>query len=86
MNLGSGVLDGALIVMSYHDLYVVDLADNWPAIDARQFIDQIVVGLKPGGVKQVVSSTRFRGFLQAAMEGRGWGNSRGAPPSSAPST
>ncbi len=31
------------------------------------------------GVKQVVSSTRFRGFLQAAMEGRGWGNSRGAP-------
>jgi predicted methyltransferase len=49
MNLGQGTLDGALIVMSYHDLYVVDPKDDWPAIDAAQFIDQIVAGLKPGG-------------------------------------
>jgi len=34
---------------------------------------------KSSGVKQVVSSTRFRGFLQAAMEGRSWGGARGAP-------
>lgn len=50
MKLGEGTLDGALIVMSYHDLYVADEKDNWPAIDASQFIDQIVAGLKPGGV------------------------------------
>lgn len=31
---------------------------------------------KASGVKEVVSSTRFRGFLQAAMEGRSWGDSR----------
>jgi len=31
---------------------------------------------KETGIKQVVSSTRFRGFLQAAMEGRSWGESR----------
>lgn len=54
MNLGKGTLDGALIVMSYHDLYVVDPADNWPAIDAGQFIDQIVTSLKPGGVLLIV--------------------------------
>ncbi|OGT60306.1 MAG: hypothetical protein A3E01_15860 [Gammaproteobacteria bacterium RIFCSPHIGHO2_12_FULL_63_22] len=54
MNLGKGTLDGALIVMSYHDLYVADPADNWPAIDAGQFIDQIVAGLKPGGVLLIV--------------------------------
>jgi len=54
MNLGTATLDGALIVMSYHDLYVVDPADNWPAIDAGQFIDQIVTGLKPGGVLLIV--------------------------------
>jgi Xaa-Pro aminopeptidase len=31
---------------------------------------------KATGVKEVVSSTRFRPFLQAAMEGRSWGDSR----------
>ena len=54
MNLGKGTLDGALIVMSYHDLYVVDPADNWSAIDAGQFIDQVVAGLKTGGVLLIV--------------------------------
>jgi predicted methyltransferase len=54
MKLGRGTLDGALIVMSYHDLYVADPADNWPAIDAGQFIDQIVAGLKHGGVLLIV--------------------------------
>lgn len=54
MNLGRGTLDGALIVLSYHDLYVIDPADNWPAIDAGQFIDQIVASLKPAGVLLIV--------------------------------
>ena len=54
MKLGQGTLDGALIVMSYHDLYVVDPSDDWPAIDAGQFIDQIVAGLKHGGVLLIV--------------------------------
>ncbi len=31
---------------------------------------------KETGIKEVVSSTRFRGFLQAAMEGRSWGDSK----------
>lgn len=52
MNLGSNSLDGALIVMSYHDLYVADT--DWPAIDASQFIDQIVTALKPGAVLLIV--------------------------------
>lgn len=54
MNLGRASLDGALIVMSYHDLYVADAADGWPPIDAGQFIDQIVTALKPGGVLLIV--------------------------------
>lgn len=52
MKLGHNSLDGALIVMSYHDLYVVD--EGWPAIDAGQFIDQIVTALKPGAVLLIV--------------------------------
>jgi len=54
MALGNATLDGALIVMSYHDLYVNDPSDNWPGIDASQFIDQIVAGLKHGGVLLIV--------------------------------
>lgn len=54
MKLGSATLDGALIVMSYHDLYVADPGDGWPAIDASQFIDQIAKALKPGGVLLIV--------------------------------
>jgi predicted methyltransferase len=54
MQLGKASLDGALIVMSYHDLYVVDPKDNWPAIDAGQFIDQIVAALKPGATLLIV--------------------------------
>jgi predicted methyltransferase len=54
MQLGTASLDGALIVMSYHDLYVVDPKDNWPEIDAGQFIDQIVAALKPGATLLIV--------------------------------
>jgi predicted methyltransferase len=65
MKLGQGTLDGALIVMSYHDLYVVDPKDNWPAIDASQFIDQIVAGLKPGGVLLIVDHDARKGSGKA---------------------
>jgi predicted methyltransferase len=47
LGLGTGSLDGALIVMSYHDLYYVD-PPGWPAIDPGQFIDQLCTALKPG--------------------------------------
>ncbi len=63
LGLGANTLDGALIVMSYHDLYVADDKDGWPAIDAGQFIDQIVAALKPGGRLLIVD--------HAAREGTG---------------
>lgn len=48
LGLAANSLDGALIVMSYHDLFYADEKDGWPAIDAKQFIEQIVDALKPG--------------------------------------
>ncbi len=63
LGLGRNTLDGALIVMSYHDLYVADDKDGWPTIDAGQFIDQIVTALKPGGRLLIVD--------HAAREGTG---------------
>lgn len=63
LGLGASALDGALIVMSYHDLYYVDPDNGWPAIDAGQFIDQIVAALKPGGRLLIID--------HAAREGTG---------------
>lgn len=54
MKLGKRTLDGALIVMSYHDLYVVDPDQGWPAIDAGAFLDQIAAALKPGATLLIV--------------------------------
>lgn len=61
-------LDGAVIVMSYHDLYWVDDKEGWPKIDAGQFLDQIVRALKPGGVLLVVD--------HSAREGSGNGDTQ----------
>lgn len=49
LGLGEKVLDGAIIVMSYHDLYYADPGNGWPPVDAAGFIDQLVTALKPGG-------------------------------------
>ena len=54
LGMGDRVLDGAVIVMSYHDLYWVDEKEGWPKVDAGRFLDRIVDALKPGGVLLVV--------------------------------
>ena len=61
MALKAASFDGALIVMSYHDLYVSDPTQGWPPIDAAQFIDQIVAALKPGGVLLIVDHAAANG-------------------------
>jgi len=49
LGLGQGVLDAAVIIMSYHDLYHVDEPNGWRRIDADNFLRQIHNALKPGG-------------------------------------
>ena len=61
LGMGENVLDGAVIVMSYHDLYWVDDKQGWPKVDAGQFLDQIVRALKPGGVLLVVDHSAKQG-------------------------
>ncbi len=46
LGLTANSLDGALIIMSYHDLFYDD-PEGWPKIDNVAFIDQIVGALKP---------------------------------------
>ena len=61
MALKAASFDGALIIMAYHDLYVSDPSQGWPAIDAAQFIDQIAAALKPGAVLLIVDHAAATG-------------------------
>ena len=61
LGMGENVLDGAVIVMSYHDLYWVDDKMGWPKLDAARFLDQVVRALKPGGVLLVVDHSAKQG-------------------------
>ena len=63
MGLGNNRLDGALIIMSYHDLFYDDTENGWPDVGHVQFMDQIVAALKPGGRLLIVD--------HAAKEGSG---------------
>jgi predicted methyltransferase len=53
LRLGTATLDGALFVMSYHDLYFAD-KDDFPRIDAAQFLGQVRAALRPGGLLLIV--------------------------------
>ncbi len=68
LGLGSGALDAAIIVLSYHDLYHVDEKGGWPAIDAAQFLEQIRSAVKPGGVFVVIDHAAQDGTGSAAAQ------------------
>ena len=61
LGLVDASLDGAVIVMSYHDLYWVDEKEGWPKVDAGQFLDQVVRAMKPGAVLLVVDHSAKQG-------------------------
>jgi predicted methyltransferase len=67
LNLGRETLDGALIVMSYHDLYFQD-KDKFPRIDAATFLGQIHAALKPGAVFLVVDHSAVAGSGSAPAQ------------------
>ena len=68
LGMGDNTLDGAVIVMSYHDLYWVDEKEGWTKIDAGQFLDQIARALKPGGVLLVVDHSAKQGTGSSAAQ------------------
>jgi len=68
LGMGENMLDGAVIVMSYHDLYWVNEKEGWTKIDAGQFLDQIARALKPGGVLLVVDHSAKEGTGSSAAQ------------------
>ncbi len=66
--LDEGSLDGAMIVMSYHDLYYADPKGGWPPIDAANFLKQIHRALKPGGAFLIVDHSAAAGSGKAPAQ------------------
>ena len=67
LGLGTGTLDAALFVMSYHDLYFED-KDGFPRIDAAQFLEQVHAAIKPGGLLLVVDHSALPGTGKAPAQ------------------
>lgn len=47
-------IDAAILVMSYHDLYLVDEENGWPAIDVPAYLAEVRKGLRPGGTFTII--------------------------------
>jgi predicted methyltransferase len=54
MGLGQNVYDAVVMVKVYHDLYAIDPSGEWPKIDIKGSLDQVVAALKPGGTLLLV--------------------------------
>lgn len=67
LGLGRASLDGALIVMSYHDLYF-EQKDAFPHIDAAQFLEQLHAALKPGAPLLIVDHAAVAGTGSSAAQ------------------
>jgi predicted methyltransferase len=68
LDLAPHSIDAALIIMSYHDLYHIDEASGWRAIDAADFLGQIHAALKPGGRFLVVDHFGTPGSGKSAAQ------------------
>jgi len=58
--------DVVLMIMCYHDLYLVDT--GWPEIDRELFWEQVYTALKPGGTLAVVDHVAEAGTGSSAVQ------------------
>jgi len=66
MGLGTNTFDAVLLVKVYHDLYWVDPKGDWPKIDVKSTLDQIVAALEPGGKLVLVDHSAKAGSGSSA--------------------
>ena len=68
LDMGREKYDLITIYMSYHDLYWVDEAEGWPAIDADSVLKQLHAALKPGGHLLIVDHSAKAGSGKAPAQ------------------
>jgi predicted methyltransferase len=61
LRLRSEVFDAVMLILSYHDIYYVDEANNWPKIDGPKMLAELMDSLKPGGILGVVDHSAAPG-------------------------
>lgn len=61
LKLGEDQYDLILMFMAYHDIYWVNEAGGWPAIDTDGFVRQLRAALKPGGKLLIVDNAAASG-------------------------
>lgn len=66
LGLPEGEADMVLMVMCYHDLFLVD--EGWPEIDRQLFWKQVRAALKPGGTLAVVDHVAKAGTGSSAVQ------------------
>ena len=54
LDLEANRYDAVTMVLTYHDFYLVDEENGWPAIDRTALLAEIYAGLKPGGIVGIV--------------------------------
>lgn len=68
LGLGENSLDAALMVMSYHDLYVHNPERGWDNTDVGLFFSQVRNALRPGGKLLIVDHAAEPGTGKAAAQ------------------
>jgi predicted methyltransferase len=61
LGLRPGELDAALLILGFHDLYLLVDDGSWPVIDPPALLQALFVALKPGGIFGIVDHAAVAG-------------------------
>jgi predicted methyltransferase len=61
LELPAEVFDAVTLILSYHDIFHVDVENGWPKIDGPKLLAEIYKGMKPGAVLGVVDHSADAG-------------------------
>lgn len=69
LSLSPEKYDRVMLVLSFHDLYYVDIKNGWPQINADAFMAKIRKSMKPGGQIGIIDHATQKGAdIKSAQE------------------
>jgi len=61
LELQSNRFDAALVMLTWHDFYYLDIENGWPAIDGAALVQKLCGALKPGAVLGITDHVAVAG-------------------------